>query len=129
MTSEFADLRAILEQYARGSDEIGFRRIAERVRAMQERLQAVLAETVSATDASGTVTATVTLGSQIKSVHISPLALRQMNTGALGRACLEAITTGRKAAADALSTRMEELSGPASPDDLNTVLRMLDQFR
>lgn len=116
MSTEFEELRENLRRYGRASDEIGARRIRDAAIAVRDRFAGMMAETASATDPSGRVQATVRLSGGVESVYISPHAIREFDTGGLGRACLAAVRAARERAATVLADRIQDISG-ARPGD------------
>ncbi|GIF71808.1 YbaB/EbfC family nucleoid-associated protein [Asanoa siamensis] len=82
-------------------------------------LQELMSRTVSATDAQGYVSATVSLGGKLERTYISPQAQRDLGATDLAAACQEAIAAARSAAAAEFQESVGEF--PARFTDVDPV--------
>jgi DNA-binding protein YbaB len=109
--NEFANLSEVLKRYGGSSEGEAATRIAAAVNGVRDRFTELMGATVSATDESGQVTATVTVAGRVESVNISAYAIRNLPGSALDRACFDAIVEARKAGAAQWTSQLEELTG------------------
>jgi DNA-binding protein YbaB len=93
----------------------------EQMRRLQSRIAELSAAEVTGTSTQGTVTATVTGMGRLRTVAISPYAMRDLNNVQLGTAACEAIQDARLNAAKALQEALAESTGSQPPEDLAPV--------
>ncbi|MEV0717241.1 YbaB/EbfC family nucleoid-associated protein [Asanoa sp. NPDC050611] len=106
-------MRDFIEQYLSTSERY-YRSDAgpERMRAAAVEFQAGLRElmsrTVTGTDPSGYVAATVSLGGKLSRTYISPHAVRDLSAPELGEACRAAVAAARTTAAETFQAAVGE---------------------
>ncbi|MFF5181087.1 YbaB/EbfC family nucleoid-associated protein [Micromonospora sp. NPDC000316] len=81
-------------------------KLTEAARDFQAGLTELMSQTASATDRRGYVEATVSLGRTVVTTYISPRALRDLDAGELGEACVEAIAAARLVAAEQFTAQV-----------------------
>ncbi|GAA1856331.1 YbaB/EbfC family nucleoid-associated protein [Asanoa iriomotensis] len=86
------------EQHYRS--DVGPERLRAAAVEFQAGLQELMNRTVTATDASGYVEATVSLGGKLVRTYVSPHALRDLTAVDLAAVCVEAIAAARASAAE-----------------------------
>ncbi len=86
-------------------------------------MQALLEESVTATDQGGHVDATVSLSGRLGSLHISAYAMRDLDAKALGAACQSAITAARSAAVNTFKERVGDFPAHLMNQDPESLVR------
>ncbi|WP_444948430.1 YbaB/EbfC family nucleoid-associated protein [Micromonospora ureilytica] len=120
---------AAREAQRQGYTEASLRQVQSRVNELNERVAALREESVSASDATGTVTVRVTGDGEVAEVYLSPQAIRDLDADDLGNACVEAVREAQTQLAAQLSERLREITGNDGVDQVVGLREALDEFR